>query len=1186
MPQGFSLGEHSLCMLVLMSFVSITFGTEKNSELKKLDSESHPFPLVAESEQTAVEYYGLDGDVRQLTYTIRGFDTEKIDIRDEEYYKIGLAGESNLMEKGEPELPMLARSLIIPDDKMMDITVSGGEYVEYDSISIVPSKGNLLRSEYPDPSRVPYEFGKVYGVDGWYPKDIARLRDPYIVRDFRGQVVEFYPFQYHPTDNKLRVYTQVDVEISPVGYGGENVFHRTRSLDTVQRDFAQSYERRFINYQEELNQLRYTPVEEEGNMLVISDDDFESEMTSFVDWKNSRGLPTELVPLSEVGSTSTDIDNYIENYYYDNGLTFVLLVGDENRIPSLTYSSEYSDPSYSFIEGDDCYPEIFIGRFSADTIDHVQTMVDRSLYYEQNSGQDWRTKATGIASDEGSDPADWEHMRMLRDRLYDYDYTWVDEFYDGSHGEDDADGNPTSAMVTDAFNEGRHIANYCGHGLETSIATSGFSTTDINGLTNPYMHAFFILVACQVGSFDYGECFAEAWIRATDGNGDPTGGIAAFGSTKNQAWVPPMTAQDEMMHLYTESYMDNVKTTTGGIAFNGCMHMNDEHGTDGDDETATWHLLGDPSLIITGEVIPPGDPPEITVTRPDGGEIFDADTSEEITWTTITGDDPIDHVDLWYSVNAGSSWNSIADGLADTGSYTWTVPNEDSSDCLVRARVYDTQGRYGENTSDTVFTIAGTPPSTPQNLFVEHYGQSVQTLFDDDVEGGDLGYTTEVSHAEASDWAIRNNGASSGTNSWDWGDGAFNKDSNNGMLSSLISPEISIPSNADDEYGVNLTFQHWRDFGDTYQYDAGNVKISTNGVDFTLITPEEGYDGTVPTSWDNPLGGEEAWGGSSDWTTATFNLTAYIGETVYIRWDAGTEAYDGFEGAGWRIDDIYIEGLILDEEGTDHNLVTWDASSDDPSEVSHYNIYRSEFTDGPWDGTALIDSVTADGSVNYSYVDENKGMADEIYWWYVVRAVGTNGLEEENVNSMQEPGAGMDVFNIDIYQGGDAKGWNFVSFNIEPSDTTLETILSGIDGSYDKVMYYSSRRIGDERISKWLSYSTGRQDHYNDLSHWNHTMGLWIHATADATLTVEGYAPSTTDITLHPGWNMVGYPSDTGATASSTLPNQVTKVGVFDALQEYNINYVSDLSSVTMNAGNGYWVYNDADEPVIWTVTY
>ena len=58
-----------------------------------------------------------------------------------------------------------------------------------------------------------YTFNKTYQTDAFYPNDIVQLNEPYIVRDFRGQVVEFHPVQYNPITKILRVYTNITVEV-------------------------------------------------------------------------------------------------------------------------------------------------------------------------------------------------------------------------------------------------------------------------------------------------------------------------------------------------------------------------------------------------------------------------------------------------------------------------------------------------------------------------------------------------------------------------------------------------------------------------------------------------------------------------------------------------------------------------------------------------------------------------------------------------------------------------------------------------------------------------------------------------------------------------------------------------------------------------------------------------------------
>ena len=326
------------------------------------------------------------------------------------------------------------------------------------------------------------------------------------------------------------------------------------------------------------------------------------EMEPLVEWKTIIGIPTEIVKVSEIGNSNA-IKDYIADYYNTNGLTFVLLVGDAAQVPSI--GSTASDPSYTYIVGNDHYPDLFVGRFSAQNSAQVETQVERSVEYEMNPqiGVDWYKKGLGVGSSQGAGigdegESDWEHLRIIRTLLMDYTYIQVDELYDGSQGGEDASGNPTPSMVAESVNDGRSLINYCGHGSPSGWGSSGFSTSDINSLVNDNMLPYVTCVACNNGQFDdYDECFCEAWLRATN-NGEPAGAIVSTGSTVSMSWAPPMDGQDEMNDLIVDSYENNIKHTLGGIHYNGVMHMNDEYGSSGESETDYWTFFGDPSITI------------------------------------------------------------------------------------------------------------------------------------------------------------------------------------------------------------------------------------------------------------------------------------------------------------------------------------------------------------------------------------------------------------------------------------------------------------------------------------------------------------------------------------------------------------------------------------------------------------
>ena len=92
--------------------------------------------------------------------------------------------------------------------------------------------------------------------------------------------------------------------------------------------------------------------------------------------------------------------------------------------------------------------------------------------------------------------------------------------------------------------------------------------------------------------------------------------------------------------------------------------------------------------------------PTMTVTSPNGGEIWTIGSSQAIMWTT-TG--TVANVKIEYSTNNGTNWTTIIASTANTGTYTWTVPNAPSSDCLVR--ISEASSGTPTDTSNANFSI-------------------------------------------------------------------------------------------------------------------------------------------------------------------------------------------------------------------------------------------------------------------------------------------------------------------------------------------------------------------------------------------------------------------------------------------------------------------------------------------------
>ncbi len=506
---------------------------------------------------------------------------------------------SPIQEKGAPDLQKMTATIIIPDADKMEVKVINAEYKDYNNIEIAPSKGIIMRNQ--DPDAIPYVYGAAYSRDAFYPGKLAELQKPFIQRNVRGQAVWVYPLQYNPVTKTLRVYTKLVVRVYSTGQRDtRNVLTASMKEKLTTPGFAQIIKKTFIN----ATSAKYTPVEEghPGRMLIIYYDSFYNQILPFINWKQQKGITVDAVPVSSIGNDATSITNYVADYYNNhNDFTYLLLVGDDPQVKSSYSSNAYgaSDNMYGYLAGNDHRIDIFVGRFSAETEEEVATEVEKTIYYERDIHSDalWLNYGLGIASNEGSGgqgddgESDAQHMDNIKTDLENYGYTVNSVYQD--YG--------TATDITNYINAGLGIINYVGHGDVTmwySVDPNGYTNDMVNALTNSYQLPFIWTVACVVGDFTTNTCFAEAWIRATDTSGNPTGAVANIGSTINQSWAAPMDAQDEMVDILVETYPNNLKRTFGGLIANGWGHMIDEYGSDGENMADTWTCFGDPSLMV------------------------------------------------------------------------------------------------------------------------------------------------------------------------------------------------------------------------------------------------------------------------------------------------------------------------------------------------------------------------------------------------------------------------------------------------------------------------------------------------------------------------------------------------------------------------------------------------------------
>ncbi len=572
-----------LIFLTLSSWLSLQSNTAKNVDF---------------------DVSGNNYENTRIEFTIPGFYLDTVLINDKEYSKVSIPGVVNDMKKGYPQVPRIAKSVIIPNDKKMKVRIIEEDVIRLEAPPIIPSKGNILRSVSPD--AVPYTFSDFYSSGGVFPGELVSLSEPFIIRDFRGITVYVNPIRYDARNGELIVLRKLVVEIYSEGLALSNI---KKSLDKEPSSaaFANLYEDFFVNYSE--RKLRYDTLEENADrMIIICADQYVSEMDSFLIWKRRKGIPTDLYSLSVVGSDTASIRNFIQNQYDNLGVTFCLLVGDGDEIPPAAgtvglAAGRDADPVYAYTDGDDYYPDLFIGRFSSNggSTYNIRNQVMRSIKYERNpqEGADWYHKGLMVASAETDDYdsiMDKQRCEWLKDTLlYDipphFTYTSIDSSYDPWG---------TSSNISIAINSGVSMINYIGHGSSFGWASGGgLNLGGVYSLINYWKLPHVISVGCNVGDFRWGTCFSEAALTA--GTPEvPAGFIVTYASTIVQSWVPPCIGQEGAINLLAH-YGAN---TAGGVYFNGSCYMIEQYWGDtstsdfGVEIAQTWHIFGDPSIQL------------------------------------------------------------------------------------------------------------------------------------------------------------------------------------------------------------------------------------------------------------------------------------------------------------------------------------------------------------------------------------------------------------------------------------------------------------------------------------------------------------------------------------------------------------------------------------------------------------
>ena len=82
-----------------------------------------------------------------IDFSFDDFYFKDVSIDEQNYSTVHMKNGASNLDLGHPDLAHISKSIIIPDNALMNIEIIDTEYVVYENILIAPSKGNISKAK-------------------------------------------------------------------------------------------------------------------------------------------------------------------------------------------------------------------------------------------------------------------------------------------------------------------------------------------------------------------------------------------------------------------------------------------------------------------------------------------------------------------------------------------------------------------------------------------------------------------------------------------------------------------------------------------------------------------------------------------------------------------------------------------------------------------------------------------------------------------------------------------------------------------------------------------------------------------------------------------------------------------------------------------------------------------------------
>ncbi|MBK6764924.1 MAG: hypothetical protein IPG71_01075 [bacterium] len=419
---------------------------------------------------------GFDGrDLQPFTVT-KGF---------ENYQVVALDGEAVIAQDGAPAVPHVTRFYRIPNTGSAELVIQNAEYDLVEGYEALPyiEEGHEFRFDAKD--------AMIYGADEWYPREIAVMSSPMIMRDFRVVTVTLNPVQVNPVTRQARIYRDIQVDIVANDQPGENEITRYRrptgSWSSMYRDMIENLD------ESALDDATKTP----GTYIILAKN--EATVNPWTDslavWKKRSGH--SVIVEKRTTWTATQMVNFVRAAYDsldENPVEHVCIMGDPQAAFGLPTDGGNYDHTLAKANENDDLEDIGVGRICASNNTELGTIFAKIAAYERNPNMDepnWFRRAFLYAGVGNEIASNYTTLQWVGQQLA--LHTAIDTSTVLTHS-----GNVNANTVQTEINEGVGIFLWRGSWLnqmDNSCAT---------GCNNGTKLPICLTVTCTTGDFDFG----------------------------------------------------------------------------------------------------------------------------------------------------------------------------------------------------------------------------------------------------------------------------------------------------------------------------------------------------------------------------------------------------------------------------------------------------------------------------------------------------------------------------------------------------------------------------------------------------------------------------------------------------------------------------------------------------------